>query len=80
MYGQIDFAVEQGCFDFFSEEAFSFEFVKTEVLDAVALGNNDLKAHLAAQCLECIFDEMRLPQGQVASARSDADKRFSLHD
>jgi hypothetical protein len=42
MYRNVDFTSQESVLDFFSKETFTFHLVKTEVLDAIPPGFDDL--------------------------------------
>jgi hypothetical protein len=71
VYGQVGAAVQQGFLDFLGEQAFCAYLGERYVGNLVAGGFDNFDAGGVAQGGQLLLDPMRLPEGQLGSARCD---------
>ena len=70
--GQIDASHEERLLDFFCEKPLALHFVKTDVLDEVALRFDDGQLAVDAEFGEFGAGKFGLPEGELAAAGADA--------
>jgi hypothetical protein len=71
MHCQIDFTLEQCFFDFLGEKSLAFDFVKTQMLNLITFGFDDVNIARKTKTFELRFHVIGLPKREVASPGAD---------
>lgn len=78
MYRDVYSPIEECLFDFFGEEAFAFQFVEPQILNAISLCFNNFERTGVSEFFELPLEKSGLPERQTTAAGSDSYRIFQI--